>query len=252
MLLAAAQLIKTSWSPDQELSLQQYAGLALFVTGFIQNMSGFSLRMMSTACLLSIGLGAFFDSFKLDEECNKIKLSYAVKGFACILALAFLFLTAREATIQYWAKSAENLIERIKYAKAAELGHKIVALSPGSFEGNYILGRSYKELKQFDLAQKFLNLAIERNSMSTKVWEEKARLAEAQGLDSVVWWKKALEVDPCDFLLSLMLARALSNSDRKGQAIRVIEDGLSKCSPFPEIFKAESDILKDYLRKLKE
>jgi O-antigen ligase len=251
-LLAATQLIKTIRSPDQKLSLQEYAGLSLFIAGFTQNMSGFSLRMMPTACLLSIGVGAFLNSFAEDNKINKGNLSCAVKGFICTLALAFFILTSREATIQDWVVTGKSLLEKGQYAKAVEMGRKIVSLSPGSFQGNYILGRSYKDLKQFDLAHKFLDSAIESNSISAEVWEEKARLAEAQGLDSVVWWENALMVDPCDFLLGLLLARALSNSGRKSDAIRAVEESLSRCSPFPEIFRAESDALNDYLKKLKE
>lgn len=250
-LLAAGNLLRLMMVESLRFSWVEYAGVALFFASMVQNLSGFSLRMPSTACLIAVGFGAFINSFK-NEFFKTRTLAFYERAAAIFLMVCFCALVSRMALLQFWKKTGTLLLERCQYSQAIETAQKILFYSPDSFYGNYLLSQASRELKLYDQAQNAVDKAIVANSCSANAFEEKARIAEAQSLESVEYWKQALRQDPCDFFLMVMLARSLNSSGKKQEAIKLLEDGLKLGSPFPDVFRAEFDLLNDYLESLKK
>jgi O-antigen ligase len=214
-----------------------FAGV--FVAMFVQNLSGFSSRILPTAILIAIGTGGLLRPMKLESIPATFWFQRLLPRPAWIIPLIlFLAFTVANLHTQHLLIEAQNSLAGRQFMFAENALESIERLH-SRIPLLHFLRAKLDEIQGHPAsAEARLERAIELNPTEAAFWEYKAALkAKAGTPDSLAALERALALDPASELYRLQYAQKLASAGRPLEALQQCDVGLKYSPGFHDVYQ---------------
>lgn len=239
-------LLKVAYKSAKNANLDSIAFSSAFISLVIQNLSGFSARMMPTSVLIAISAGAMLAGQikRTEHRKNDTALSYINYGVITITILVVLG-SANIFIIQNKFKQASQYLASGDVNSASQKYEEILKWQPDNSSAASTLGMIMQIAKQPQKAAEIWEKAFELNKFEANFPISLARLYVSINPELAdMYYRKALEIDPASENFRVEYAKFLISLGKKAEAKAVLEKGLTYSPGFHNVYKGFLEIEK--------
>lgn len=245
LALAAIILIKSAWQ-SQTKHTHQALFTAVFVSLLIQNLSGFSSRIMPTSLLLAISIAGILAPHFSFKKTSAAKPLAATMG-AVTLLIAAIILAA--APISLWQQTiiseADRLLRSGNLAAAIDLLEDFVRKNPRNANAYSLLANAKLATNQPKATFENLMKAAELNPNEALFFINLARLSRKRNaVEAEMFYQQALQLDPASEQFRLEFALFLKAAGRDSEALGQVLVGLTYSPGFHDVYKGFRELEK--------
>ncbi len=245
LALTAIFLFKTAWNsrPDHT---HQAIFTAVFTSLLIQNLSGFSSRILPTSLLISVAVAGMLATHFRPEKRNSSKVLAATTGSIVLLIAVMLLVTA---PISLWQQTiileADELLRSGNLAAATDLLEKFVRENPRNANAYSLLANAKMASNEPKVTFECLIKATELNPNEALFFINLARLSRKRNaVEAEMFYQQALQLDPASEQFRLEFALFLKAAGRNSEALGQVLVGLTYSPGFHDVYKGFRELEK--------
>lgn len=243
--LITIYLLRIAYITARKSNLEGIAFSSCFISLVIQNLSGFSARMLPTSVLIAISVGAMLASQYKKQADNSVRNSftsyknYTIALFAVVVVLCSLDIFI----IQNKFKQANQCLASNDINSAVRIYDEILQKQPDNSNAASTLGMIMLLAKQPEKAAEIWKKAAEYNRFEANFPISLARLYSTYNPEQAdFYYKKTLELDPASENFRVEYAKFLLSRSKKAEAKAVLEKGLAYSPGFHNVYKGFLEI----------
>lgn len=250
LALTTIMLLKTAW---QSRTGHTHPALftAVFVSLLIQNLSGFSSRILPTSLLMAFSIAGILAPHFRFEKKSSAKALAATTGSCMLLIAATLLATAPISLRQQSTLSeADALLRSGNLAAAIDLLEKFVRENPRNANAFSLLAGAKLANSQPEAAAENFKKAAALNPNEALFFISLARLARrSDAAEAEKLYQQALLLDPASEQFRLEFALFLKAAGRRSEALGQVLIGLAYSPGFHDVYRGfrELEKIKDEL-----
>ena len=235
-------LIKLAYIEAKKANLDSIVFSSVFASLFVQNLSGFSSRVLPTSVLIVLSVGAMLSSqlknTKTNYCCHKFSQISIAKMGIIILSLFVLVCGTKNYISLMKLESANNLVATGNIAKASEAFKAILEKQPDNTSAANSLGMILLLAKQPEQAISTWKKAMEYNKLEAIFPINIARAyTDTDRLLAESYYQYALQLDPASENYRVEYAQYLIKNGKKTEAKKILEEGLTYSPGFHNVYK---------------
>lgn len=237
LALTAILLLKTAWQ-SRTGHTHQALFTAVFVSLLIQNLSGFSSRILPTSLLIAVSVaGILAPNFRFQKKNLSGPLSLTTGIITLLIAATILV----AAPISLWQQTtlleADALLRTGKLPSAISLLEQFVRENPGNANAFSLLASAKLAVNQPEAAAENFKKAAALNPDEALFFISLARLAgKGNPAEAERLYQTALQLDPASEQFRLEFALFLKASGRGSEALGQVLVGLSYSPGFHDVY----------------
>ncbi|MDD3148648.1 MAG: O-antigen ligase family protein [Candidatus Riflebacteria bacterium] len=227
---------------------------AVFFSLLVQNMSGFSSRILPTAALIPLAVGAMMSFFA--RPCRAKAVSRSRKTISLIFFLAAVLITTEglhSFTVQQKIQIAGDFLREGRFEMANAELEAVEQLAPENPSIYSMLGTAFFHAGDHGRAEQMWQKAATLNPGEAIFFINLARLAaKTDAIEAENFYQQALLLDPASENYRLEFARFLMAQKRNSEALAQLIAGLSFSPGFHDVYTGFKNIetLRDQLLHL--
>ncbi|MDD3000391.1 MAG: O-antigen ligase family protein [Candidatus Riflebacteria bacterium] len=210
--------------------------IAAFISLFVQNLSGFSSRILPTAALFSIVYAYVYASKYKTSNVDK-KIGFMAKSAVMTFVIMYLSVSGYIYYIQKQIADSTYLLKQNKIEKSIE---KLEQVSKISWRNSFVaslLGQLYMIKNNRAKAIEMYEYAAKINPSEASFYESLAVLNAPTDVEkSNKMYETALKLDPASENYRLRYAQFLLSQNKKEKAKKILEKGLEFSPGFHEVY----------------
>lgn len=245
LALTTLFLLKTAWL-CQTGHIHQPLFTAVFVSLLIQNLSGFSSRILPTSLLISVAVaGMLARHFRPEKRSSSKTLALTIGSILLLLAGMMLV----SAPISMWQQTtiseADRLLRSGNLAAATDLLEKFVRENPRNANAYSMLANAKLAGNQPKATFENLTKAAELNPNEALFFINLARLSRKRNpAEAEIFYQQALQLDPASEQFRLEFALFLKAAGRRSEALGQVLVGLSYSPGFHDVYQGFRELEK--------
>jgi O-antigen ligase len=224
---------------------------SIFVMLLVQNLSGFSSRILPTAAFIAVTVGYGFYAKLGRKKEGKKELTFAG---ACIVVLMIYmgFLCTKAYATQMAIERAGLLLKSGEIIKSKAAFEEIFENNPKNSFVASVLGNINMSLGNKEEAILCYIKALDINPTEASFFEAMGRIAYQDSVEEALnFFEQALELDPASENYRLALAKFYLQIKQVGKAKEVLEVGLTYSPGYHEVYRGfyEMEAMLDLINK---
>ena len=244
LMVLTFYLLRIAYKSAKNRNLDCIAFSSAFISLLVQNLSGFSSRMMPTSVLIAITIGAMLSSQFIRTDSKRSYpilpcINYSILALSILVVLS----SANIFVIQNKFKQANQYLASGDINSAAQKFEEILRWQPDNSSAASTLGMIMLIAKQPQKAAEIWEKASEQNKYEANFPISLARLYASTNPElSEMYYQKALELDPASENFRVEYAKFLISLDKKSEAKAILEKGLTYSPGFHNVYKGFLEI----------
>ncbi len=221
------------------LTWHQAAGIAVWTSLFVANLSGFSDRIFPTALLFFLG-GGFVLSTMVEPSQGTVILNPpgAARVLGGFVLVVILLMSLKFLHLNLLLEGVEKALSS---GRTQEARSSLTELMASGEESPIVLDRLagiFQEERKYAIAAKIWGEALQKYPGEAMFWYKLSRLSSMSGIgDPYQPIIKAIELDPASEHFRLVYAGLLAKAGRKEEAIEQLDAALARSPGHHEVYR---------------
>lgn len=220
---------------------------AAFISLLVQNLSGFSSRIFPTAALIALTIGATlsnqFYKTKTAQKFSKFSINNFATSIIIVISIMVIYSSINLFIVQNKLDRANQLLATGNIQDSKNLLEEVLEKQPNNPTAANTLGMIYLVLKQPKKTVQLWKEALEENKYEANFSIGLARLYSSNNKElAEAHYQYAMQLDPASENFRLEYAKFLIEANKKPEARRILEIGLSYSPGFHNVYTGFKEI----------
>ncbi|MBI3038385.1 O-antigen ligase family protein [bacterium] len=230
----------------ERISWENASSASVFITFFVQNMSGFSDRIFPTSILLAVAIGGILNGMKGESPFQKFSAYHRYfKWIGTIFVALFLLFTLKNLYVQVSISEASLAVRFDRFLTAQDILQGVERIQSNNPVIHYQMSGIDEAMGRPASAVVRIERAIALNPTEALFWVKRSRLARKYKFGKAnEYFLEAIKLDPASEHFRLEMASILASEGKLTEAMEQLDLALSFSPQFDEVYKAYKEVKK--------